>query len=185
MKKIFLLRTSPRKGGNTDILADSFKEGAKTSGNEVEDVRFADYKIGYCKGCYGSSAPAACQNSGKCWQKDDMSALIERLKDADVVVFATPVYFYSLSAQMKTFLDRTVPLFGKQYAFRDIYLLTASESSAKSAMDGTIKSLEGWMACFPGTHMKGVVYGVGALQAGDMKKHPQKIEEAYQMGREC
>lgn len=185
MKKILIVRTSPRKGGNSDILAQAFKDGASAAGNSVEEIRFADYKINYCKGCYGSHSKAACQNSGKCWQKDDMAELIPRLRDSDVVVFATPVYFYTLSAQMKTFLDRTVPLFGKQYKFRDIYLLATSESGSRSAMDATIKSLQGWIDCFPSTKIAGVVYGVGVLQAGDISSHQVVIDEAYQMGKNC
>lgn len=183
MSRIAVIRTSPHKTGNTNLLADSYIKGAKDAGHEIEDIYISNCRIGYCKGCYGTESTVACTRTGKCWQDDDLNMLLEKIRDCDVLVFATPIYFYSVSGQMKVFLDRTVPLYGKSYHFRDIYLIAASESGSNSAMDGAIKCLEGWMACFPGTKLKGVVYGTGALAPGEIRQNSHALEEAEKMGR--
>lgn len=112
-----------------------------------------------------------------------MNILLESIRQCDVIVFATPVYFYSVSGQLKVFLDRTVPLYGQQYNFKDIYILSASESSSKSAMDGVIKDIEGWMTCFPGTKLAGVIYGTGILSPGAVKSQRKLLDDATQMGQ--
>ena len=95
MKTILILSASPRKGGNSDLLCDQFAKGAAEAGHKVEKVRLAEKKIGYCTGCY------ACQKLHKCVQKDDANELVEKMLAADVIVLATPVYFYSMDAQLK------------------------------------------------------------------------------------
>lgn len=184
MSKIAVIRTSPHRAGNTNIMADAFAEGARQGGHEMIDINLAKYKIGYCQGCYGTKSSKACTEAGACWQKDDMNELLELIKDCDVLAFATPIYFYSVSGQMKVFLDRTVPLYGKEYRFHDIYLLAASESGSRTAMDGAIKTLEGWMECFPGTRLSGVVYGCGALAPGAVRQKQGVLDNARKMGSE-
>ena len=101
MKKILILSSSPRRGGNSDTLCDEFLRGATEAGNEAEKIFLRDKNINYCTGC------SVCSMYGKpCPQKDDMSEIIEKMLAADVIVMATPVYFYTMSAQMKTLIDR-------------------------------------------------------------------------------
>ena len=102
---------------------------------------------------------------------------------ADVIVFATPVYFYEMSGQMKTMLDRSDPLCQSDYAFRDIYLLATAADDQESAMDGAVKGLEGWIRCFEKTQLKGVVRGVGIDRLGAAKDARAVLEEAYTMGK--
>ena len=102
-KKILIISSSPRKGGNSDLLCDEFMKGARGAGHDVEKVRLAEKRIGYCRGC------GVCHDTHACLQKDDMEELLDKLLEADVIVLATPVYFYTLCGQMKTFIDRTVP----------------------------------------------------------------------------
>ena len=102
-KNILILSGSPRKGGNSDILCDRFMEGARESGHRAEKVFLRDKNIGYCIGC-----EACHQNNGVCVQKDDMAGILEKMIAADVIVMATPVYFYTMDAQMKTLIDRCV-----------------------------------------------------------------------------
>lgn len=109
--------------------------------------------------------------------------IIEKMKKADVIVFATPIYFYEMSGQMKTLLDRTNPLFVDDYQFRDIYLLTTSADEDESSMDGAIKGLEGWIECFEKTELKGVIKGVGVDQYGDIVNHQDLLKKAYEMGK--
>lgn len=102
-KNILILSGSPRKGGNSDILCDRFMEGARESGHRAEKVFLRDKNIGYCIGC-----EACHQNNGVCVQKDDMAEILGKMIAADVIVMATPVYFYTMDAQMKTLIDRCV-----------------------------------------------------------------------------
>ena len=114
MKNVLILSSSPRKDGNSDLLCQEFFKGAREAGHSVELVRIAEKKIGYCQACY------ACTRLGKCFQQDDMNELAAKMEQADVIVLATPVYFYSMSGQLKVFIDRLVPNYTKIHA--DIYL---------------------------------------------------------------
>ena len=86
MKKVLIISTSPRKAGNSQALADAFMKGAKDANNLVEKVELYDKKINFCLGCL------ACQKSGQCVIKDDANAIVEKMRDADGMVFVTPIY---------------------------------------------------------------------------------------------
>ena len=136
-KRILVLSTSPRIGGNSETLADVFIKGAEEAGHETKKICLYDKKIEFCKGCLG------CQTTGKCILRDDAERIIAQMKAMDVLVFATPIYFYEMSGQMKTLLDRTNPLFPAEYEFRDIYLLATSADEEESSMEAAVKGLEG------------------------------------------
>lgn len=105
------------------------------------------------------------------------------MKDADILVFATPVYYYEMCGQMKTMLDRANPLFPSEYAFRDIYLLASAADNEKSAADGAVNGLKGWISCFEKAQLKGVIRGVGATNPGDIRNISSRLEEARIMGK--
>lgn len=116
-KKVLVITSSLRANSNSDALADSFADGAKSSGNTVEVISLKDKSISFCRGCM------ACQKTQKCVIRDDAIEIAEKIKNSDVAVFATPVYYYELAGQLKTLLDRCNPIFSSNYAFRDVYLL--------------------------------------------------------------
>lgn len=176
-KKILVISTSPRMGGNSETLADEFTRGAREAGHETEKICLYDKTIEFCKGCL------ACQKTERCMIHDDAAAIVERMRQADVLVFATPVYFYEMSGQMKTLLDRTNPLFLGEYSFRDVYLLATSADEAESSMDGAVKGLEGWISCFELTRLAGTVCGTGVDKRGEIKKLPETLTAAYVMGK--
>ena len=176
-KKIVVLSTSPRMGGNSEMMADAFIRGAAEAGHEAEKIHLYDKKIEFCKGCL------ACQHTGACVIRDDAAVIVEQMRQADVLVFATPIYFYEMSGQMKTLLDRTNPLFPGEYAFRDIYLLAASADQEASSMDGAVKGLEGWISCFEEAHLSGVIRGAGADKKGEIENVPEALNAAYEFGR--
>lgn len=120
MKNILIISSSYRLQGNSDLLADAFMKGAQAKGNIVEKILLNDKQIQFCRGCL------VCQKTGKCIIKDDANEIVKKMKNADVIVFATPIYFYSMCGQLKTLLDRSNPLFIADYKFRDIYLLTSA-----------------------------------------------------------
>jgi len=108
MTSILVISASPRKNANSDLLADRLIAGATAAGASVEKIRLRELSINYCRAC------DACQKSAEtpCVQQDDMNALLPKLRAAGVLVFASPIYFFSLSGQMKVFLDRTYALGG-------------------------------------------------------------------------
>lgn len=175
-KTALIISTSPRKNGNSAALAKAFAKGAADAGNTVEVVSLHDKTIGFCKGCL------ACQKTGRCVIHDDADTLAQKMLTADVLVFATPVYYYEMCGQMKTMLDRANPLYALDYAFRDVYLLAAAAEEEESAMIGAIHGLQGWIACFPKSRLAGTVFGGGVGGVGEIKGHPS-IEKAYEMGK--
>ena len=176
-KKVLIISTSLRQNSNSELLARRFAKGAGEAGNQVETVSLRGKSIGFCVGCM------ACLKNGRCAIQDDAGPIVEKMREADVICFATPVYYYEMSGQMKTLLDRANALFAAGHAFRDIYLLTASAEAVDSASDGPIHGLEGWIACFEKARLAGVVRGGGANDPGEMEKLPGKLAEAYEMGK--
>lgn len=175
-KKVLIISTSPRRGGNSETLADAFAKGAAEAGHDTQKICLYDKTIHFCQGCL------ACQQTQRCVIHDDAEAIVQQMKTADVLVFATPVYFYEMSGQMKTLLDRTNPLFPSDYAFRNVYLLASAAEDEDTAMDGAIKGLQGWIDCFGKAQLKSVVRAVGVDRIGAVKGHPA-LEEAYKTGR--
>lgn len=178
-KNVVVISTSLRKGGNSDHLADEFIKGAMDGGHTVQKITLYDKTIHFCTGCL------VCQNNkkGSCVIQDDADTIIQKMAQADVIAFATPIYFYEMSGQMKTILDRTNPLFPISYNFRDIYLLTSAADGEKGAMEGAIKGLQGWIDCFEKVTLKGVVYGTASDIMNAIMAHPDTLQAAYEMGK--
>lgn len=176
-KRVLVISASPRKGGNSDTLCDEFIRGAQEAGNEAEKVFLRDKKIGYCTGC------GVCNSTHRCVQKDDMAAILDRMVNADVIVMATPVYFYTMDAQMKTLIDRTVPSY-TEIAGKDFYFIVTAADTNQAAMERAISGFRGFTEdCLPNPHEKGIVYGTGAWQAGEIKSSPA-MRQAYEMGKQ-
>lgn len=176
-KRILILSSSPRKGGNSETLVEYFANGAKDSGNEVEIIYLREKQYGFCKGCL------ACQKLGQCVIKDDAVNIVPKMYDADVLVFASPVYYYSISGQLKTMLDRANPLFNSDYNFRKVYFLATAAEDEDQTVKGSIKAIQGWVDCFPHCELTKTLFVGGVTEIGDIKDNPA-LEKAYQMGRE-
>lgn len=175
-KKVLIISSSPRKGGNSDILCDRFAVGAKESGHTVEKILLKKKRIGYCTGC------GYCFNAHTCSQKDDMNEILDTMVEADVIVFATPVYFYSMCAQMKTFIDRTTPKYTQMKNKEFYFILTAADTD-KEKLHRTMEGFRGFSEdCLPNAKECVVIYGVGAWNVGEIKNTPA-YEEAYIMGK--
>ena len=176
-KNVLILSSSPRKGGNSETLASAFAKGAQEAGNQVETVYLREKQYGFCKGCL------ACQKLGHCVIKDDAVEIATKMHDSDVLVFATPVYYYSVSGQLKTMLDRANPLFDSDYAFTKAYLLATAAEDGEETVEGTVKAVQGWVDCFERCELAGTVFAGGVNSVGDIAGHPA-LEKAYQMGKE-
>lgn len=174
-KKVLILSGSPRKGGNSDILCDAFMKGALESGNAVEKIRVAEKNIGYCKACYYCR-----QSGGKCVIKDDMAEVLQKMIDADVIVLSSPVYFYSIDAQLKAVIDRTVARWLEVKNKEFYYIMTAADE-AKESLNTTLECFRGYADCVEGAKEMGVVYGAGVYEKGEIKGSPA-VEQAYRYG---
>lgn len=176
-KKVLILSSSPRKGGNSETLASAFAKGATDAGHQVETVYLREKNYGFCKGCF------ACLKLGHCVIKDDAAEITEKMHDADVLVFVTPVYYYSVSGQMKTMLDRANPLFDTDYAFSKAYLLATAAEDEPETVEGAEKAVQGWVDCFERCELAGTVFAGGVNDVGDIAGHPA-LEEAYETGKQ-
>ena len=177
MKKVLIISTSLRRNSNSDYIAREFERGAKDAGNEVEFISLIGKKIDFCIGCL------SCQLTQECVIKDDANEIAEKVKNADVIVYATPIYYYEMSGQMKTLIDRMNCLFPSDYKFRDVYLLAASAEDEESAMDGAVKGVQGWVDCFEKANLAGVIRGTGLTETGEAKKDEEVLKKAYEMGK--
>ena len=174
-KQILVISASPRKGGNSDTLCDEFIKGAQDAGNQAEKIFLRDKKIGYCMACDGCK-----RNPGVCVQKDDMADILNKMIAADAIVLATPVYFYTMDAQLKTLIDRCVARY-KEMENKDIYFI-ATAAAGKEAMERTMESLRGFTACLKGAVEKGAIYGAEVWEKGAVLSSPA-MQQAYDMGR--
>jgi multimeric flavodoxin WrbA len=174
-KHILVLSASPRKGGNTDTLCDEFVRGAKDAGHKAEKIFLRDHVINYCTGC------GVCNSNHKCVQKDDMAEILEKMVGADVIVMATPVYFYTMDAQMKTLIDRTVPRY-LEISNKDFYFIVTAADPDKSSLERTINGFRGFTEdCLDNAVEKGIIYASGVWKAGEIKGNPA-MKQAYEMG---
>lgn len=174
-KKVLILSGSPRKGGNSDTLCNQFMKGAVEAGHEVEKVRVAEKNIAYCRACY------VCKKLGKCVINDDMAELLQKMIDADVIVLASPVYFYSINAQLKTVIDRAVARW-TEIRDKELYYIATAADEEHAADETTIACFRGLADCIEGAREMGIVYGTGAYEIGEINALPA-MQEAYEMGK--
>lgn len=175
--KILAISASPRLDGNSDVLCEQFLKGASDAGHSVEKINLAKMNITPCIACYG------CRNTHHCVKNDDMEFILQSLITSDVVVLATPVYFYSMAAQMKIMIDRCLPRYQEIQNKRFYYIITAADPE-HSATDETISGLRGFLRCLPGAAEKGIIYGTGTWDKGDVYQHPA-YKNAYEIGKTC
>lgn len=174
-KKVLILSGSPRKGGNSDLLCDEFMRGAIESGNNVEKIRVAEKKIDFCRGCY------YCKKSGGvCAIKDDMAEVLQKIIDSDVIVLASPVYFYSVDAQLKALIDRTVARW-LEVKDKEFYYIATCADEEKTSCERTFECFRGYADCVEGAKECGLIYGAGVYEKGAVK-NTSFMNEAYMLG---
>ncbi len=123
-----------------------------------------------------------CFNGGKsCPQKDDMAEVLEKMIAADVIVMATPVYFYTMAAQMKTLIDRTCSRY-TEIRNKEFYFIMTAADGSKRAMERTLEGFRAFSSCLSGAKEKGVIYGTGAWNMGEIKGKPA-MKEAHEFGK--
>ena len=175
-KNVLVICSSLRKNSNSEALAAAFAKGARDAGNGVKEITLRGKEIKFCNGCL------SCQKTGRCTINDDAADIVGEMRAAQVIAFATPIYYYGISGQLKTLLDRANPLYGSDYRFEDIYLLSAAADDEKDTDSRAVTALEGWIDCFERAKLAGTVFAGGVNEAGDIKGHTS-IDRAYKMGR--
>lgn len=175
-KKVLIITTSLRNDSNSDKLAASFAKGALEAGNDVETVSLKGKTIAFCRGCF------ACANTGSCVIKDDANEITEKILNAEVVVWATPIYYYEMSGQMKTMIDRANSLYPRDYKFRDVYLLSVAADDGDYVDEKAAGGVQGWVDCFEKAEFKGKVFAGNVNDRGDIEGH-KALDEAYKMGK--
>lgn len=175
-KKVLVLSGSPRKNGNSEILCEQFINGANEVGHSIEKISLYNQKINYCIACDGCR-----KNKGICVHNDDMAKILEKMIEADVIVMATPVYFYTMDAQMKTLIDRTVARY-TEIKNKDFYIIVTAAVESKSLVERTIDGFRGFIDCLSGAKEKGVIYGTGAWAKGEIQGS-KSMKDAYIMGK--
>ncbi|EJW93678.1 iron-sulfur flavoprotein, partial [gut metagenome] len=143
MKNVIVISTSLRVRSNSDLLAEQFIEGAKSAGHKVEKIELLGKRIEFCRGCFG------CSKTGRCVIDDDVNAIMEKVLQADVIVWATPIYYYEMSGQMKTLIDRMNGMYNQDYRFREVYLLTTAAEEEDFVPQRAETGLTGWIDCYP------------------------------------
>ena len=176
MKKVIVISTSLRAGSNSDMMADRFIDGARAAGNDVEKISLAGKNIQFCKSCFG------CQKLGRCVIKDDVNDIMAKVLKADVICWATPIYYYEMSGQMKTLIDRMNAMYPQDYQFRDVYLLTTAAENEEQTPKRAESGLTGWIECFPKSHLAGTLFCGDVNDAREIVGNP-KLDEAFELGK--
>lgn len=177
MKKVLIISTSLRNNSNSDILARECERGARDAGLDVDYVSLKGKEIKYCIGCM------SCQKTNKCVLNDDVADIMTKVKEAEVIVYATPIYYYEMCGQIKTMLDRLNPLYTSDYKFRDIYMIATAADDSDTTFDKAYSGLQGWVDCFKKAELKGIVAGGGVDEAGSVNNFVDIKNKAYELGR--
>ncbi|MBQ9557977.1 MAG: flavodoxin family protein [Clostridia bacterium] len=177
MSKVTVITTSLRAKSNSDILAERLIAGAKDAGHDVELITLKGKTVKFCIGCL------ACQKTQKCVIKDDAVEIAEKVKNADTLVFVTPIYYYEMSGQMKTLLDRMNPLYPSDYRFRKVYMLSTAAEDEKTTPEKAVNGLQGWVDCFEKAEFAGSLFCGGITDASEVSNHPLELEKAYEFGK--
>ncbi len=178
-KKIVILNGSPRRNGNTSVLVKAFTEGAENSGNTVTEFFLSGMDIHGCRGCFGGHSSKACP----CVQHDDMDKIYPVVKACDVIVLATPLYYWNMSGQIRTAFDR---LFALEESDGNLFRGHGRASALLMAAEGN--GFEDVLQYYDHLmeHLRwkklGHVLAGGNGDIGDIKGKPE-VQEAYNLGK--
>lgn len=176
-KKVLVISSSLRNNSNSETLAKHAAKGAQDAGHNVEFISLKDKTLNFCKGCL------ACQKTMKCVIKDDASEICEKVGNADVLIFANPIYYYELCGQLKTLLDRCNPLYPSDYKFREVYLITASAEDGDEVYQTAKGGMQGWVDCFEKARFVNVLSCGGLTDPAEAEGNQAYLQAAYELGK--
>lgn len=179
-KRILILKGSPREKGNSSVLAEQVSAGAQEAGADVESIYLHALDIRACDAC------DECAGTGMCVIKDDMQSLYPKIANADAIVLASPVYWFTISAQLKLCIDRWYAFQGtnwQEFVGKKIgIVLTYGDTDLYTS--GGINAIHTYESMFRFTRAEivGMIYGT-AMNVGDIEKQPELMERAYKLGQ--
>jgi multimeric flavodoxin WrbA len=178
---------SPRKKGNSEVLTEAVLKGVRQVGGDSEIIRLCDLNISPCLNCGG------CDKTGKCVVDDDMTPLYDKIISTDLIILASPIFFYGITAQAKAFIDRTQALWNRKRLLmekgewqenpnRRGFFISVAATSGTKIFEGAVLTMKyGYDAM--GTAYAGELLVTGADRKGDMAKFEKKLQEAEEAGR--
>lgn len=177
MKKVLILSGSPRLRGNSSILCDEFAKGAAEAGHTVEKINVVQKKVNGCLGCN-----ACIRNGGSCVQKDDMEEIREKMLAADVIVLASPIYYYSICSQLKAVLDRCYAFGHDLLKGKTFYYMITCAAPTENYAETMIAALRGFVCCAPESVEGGMVIGYNTSDPGSVRNTPA-MRQAFELGK--
>ena len=174
-KQVLIITSSLREHSNSNLLAEAFKEGAEENKNNVEIISLKENRIAPCVGC------GSCQVHGECFMKDKLNDILDKVISSDVLVFASPTYYYSVSGTLKNFIDRTYAKYTK-IKNKDFYYIGSSSDPSNESIDGAVETVKGFLRCVDNVNLKGIAYGTSLNDQGDAK-YSESLKQAYELGK--
>lgn len=184
--KVLGIYGSPRRGGNTDILLDEALKGAAGEGVRVEGIHLCDLQITPCRGCL------ACYHDGSCVLDDDMQGIYPRLLEADIIILASPIFFYGITGWAKAMVDRCQALWARKYVLHDPSLKTEKKrvgffisvggTKGQRMFEGSVLTVRYFFDAF-NTAYSGDLLFRGVDASGDIRKNPDALPQAFAAGR--
>lgn len=174
MSNVTIISSSMRKG-NSDALCDEFERGLLENKNLIKRINLRDKNINFCRGC------SICQDKGKCFLQDDMKEIIEIVKNTDILVLATPVYFGEICGQLKTFFDRLYPLYD-DLGVKNVYVIATCYQNSKKHIDESLNSVRRFLKDMGNIEIKEVIYGENCDGINSVS-YKQRVN-AYEKGKE-
>ena len=185
--KVLGIFGSPRRGGNTDTLLEEALKGSEREGAEVERLHLTDFNITPCKECHG------CDQTGECVSLDDMQKIYPILLDADVIILASPIFFYGISAWAKAFVDRCQALWSRKYLVKDRslgkegkrrkgFFISVGATKGARVFEGAILTTKYFFDVINAEYVGELVFR-GIEAKGDILKHPEALQQAFEAGR--
>jgi multimeric flavodoxin WrbA len=185
--KVLGLYGSPRRGGNTELLLEEALKGAEKEGAEVERIYLSDFTITPCKECHG------CDNTGNCVILDDMEKIYPKLLEADVLILASPIFFYGVTAWAKALIDRSQALWARKYLIKDPtlgkegkkrkgFFISVGATKGQKVFEGAILTVKYFFDVLNAEYVGELLYR-GVEAKGDILKHPEALQQAFEAGR--
>jgi len=180
--KVLGIMSSPRIGGNTDLLLDAALNGAQGQGAEVEKINIPTLRIAPCREIY------ACLKDGKCAIKDDMDPLYDKLVNAGAVIVATPIFFYTVSAQLASLISRCQALWSRRYVLNMVIplkkgaFIAAGATRGAKLFDGPKLTIRYFFKAINAEYTDELLIR-GIDKKGEIKEHPTALKDAYELGK--
>jgi len=185
--KVLGIFGSPRRGGNTELLLEEALRGAEKEGAKVERLYLSEFTITPCKECHG------CDNTGNCVIMDDMGKIYPKLLEADIIILASPIFFYGVTAWAKAMIDRSQPLWVRKYLLKDPssrkegrkrkgFFISVGATKGPKVFEGAIQTVKYFFDVLNADYVGELVFR-SVEGKGDILKHPEALQQAFEAGR--